>query len=182
MPEELAAPCREGTQGDLFRGVAVALITLFTPEGEIDPPATAGHAARLAQCGVAAVVVAGSTGEASSLERCERTALISAVRAAVPPAVPVLAGTGAPSARQAAILTVDAIEAGADAVLALSPPGSRELQAYYQRVEDAAGGRPVLAYHFPEMSAPGVPLAEFAELPVQGIKDSSEDPLDCFPK
>jgi 4-hydroxy-tetrahydrodipicolinate synthase len=46
---------------------------------------------------VAAVLVAGTTGEASSLDPEERRALIAAVRAAVPPAVPVLAGTGAPS-------------------------------------------------------------------------------------
>jgi 4-hydroxy-tetrahydrodipicolinate synthase len=119
------------------------------------------------------VVVAGSTGEAATLSAPERVALLAAVRAAVPPGIPVIAGTGAPSARQATALTADAVTAGADAVLALPPPGSRDLAGYYAAVAGAAAGRPVLAYHFPRVSAPGVPVADLAALPVAGVKDSS---------
>jgi dihydrodipicolinate synthase/N-acetylneuraminate lyase len=39
----------------------------------------------------------------------------------------------------------------------------------------AAAGLPLLAYHFPEASAPGVPVELLPELPVQGLKDSSGD-------
>jgi 4-hydroxy-tetrahydrodipicolinate synthase len=159
----------------LFRGVAVALVTLFGVDGELDLPATATHARRLVDAGIQAVVVAGSTGEAAALTPEERVALVEAVRAALPPDVPVVAGTGAPSARQASRLTADAVGAGADAVLVLSPPGSRDLVGYYRAVAAAAAGAPVLAYHFPAVSAPGVPVGELAGLPVAGIKDSSED-------
>jgi len=102
--------------------------------------------------------------------------LVRAVRAALPADVPVLAGTGAPSARQAAGLTTSAVRAGADAVLAFPPPGSRDLAGYYGAVAAAAAGRPVLAYHFPQVSAPGIAVEALAGLPVAGLKDSSGDP------
>jgi 4-hydroxy-tetrahydrodipicolinate synthase len=160
----------------LFRGVGVALATLFDDAGELDAKATAGHAATLVDLGMRAVVVAGSTGEAAALTAEERVALLTEVRRAVPPGTPVLAGTGAPSARQAAALTRDAREHGADAVLVLSPPGSVGLRGYYAAVAEAAAGLPVLAYHYPKSSQPGIPVELLAELPVQGTKDSSGDP------
>jgi 4-hydroxy-tetrahydrodipicolinate synthase len=142
--------------GPLFTGVGVALATLFDEAGEVDAKATAGHAATLVELGVRAVVVAGSTGEASALTSEERIALLTETRKAVPAGVPVVAGTGAPSARQAAALTREAREAGADA--------------------EAAGDLPPLAYHFPQTSPPGIPVEALGELPIQGLKDSSGDP------
>jgi 4-hydroxy-tetrahydrodipicolinate synthase len=160
----------------IFTGVGVALATFFDEGGEVDPKATADHARTLAELGVRAVVVAGSTGEASSLAPEERVALLEAVRAAVPAGVPVLQGTGAPSARQAAALTRDARDHGADAVLALSPPGPHDPRRYYQAVADAAGDRPVLAYHYPQVSPPGLPVNVLGDLPISGLKDSSGEP------
>lgn len=155
----------------------MALMTLFDAEGGLDAAATAGLACELVDAGVAAVVVAGTTGEAAALERDERIALLDAVRGALPRWVPVIAGTGAPSARQAARYTADAIGHGATAVLALSPPGSLDLDAYYAAVADAAGGSDrVLAYHFPAASVPGIPVDGLTRLPVAGCKDSSGDP------
>lgn len=160
----------------LFTGVGVALLTLFDDAGEVAPDATAAHARRLVDAGAHGVVVAGSTGEASALSPAERLALLDAVVKEVGDEVPVWAGTGAPSARQAAELTAGARDHGADAVLALSPPGARRLDAYYGAVAEAAGDIPVLAYHFPDTSPPGVPVEEIGGLPVRGIKDSSGDP------
>jgi dihydrodipicolinate synthase/N-acetylneuraminate lyase len=81
----------------LFRGVGVALVTLFDSGGEVDAISTGKLAAGLAGRGLAAVLVNGTTGEAGTLTGAERTALIEAVRAAVPDPVVVIAGTGAPS-------------------------------------------------------------------------------------
>lgn len=161
-----------GTATSIFTGVGVALVTLFDEEGEIDAPATADHAARLVEAGVAAVVVAGSTGEASTLDAEERSDLLIAVRSAVDGRVPVLAGTGAPSARQARLLSKRAADDGADALLVLSPPQVTDPRPYYERVATAVD-IPVLAYHYPRVSAPGVPVDVLAQLPVAGIKDSS---------
>jgi 4-hydroxy-tetrahydrodipicolinate synthase len=58
----------------------------------------------------------------------------------------------------------------------LSPPGSTDLRGYYGAVAEAAGGLPVLAYHYPKSSQPGVPVELLPELPIQGAKDSSGDP------
>jgi 4-hydroxy-tetrahydrodipicolinate synthase len=160
----------------VFTGVGVALVTLFDADGEVDAPATAGLAVRLVEAGVRAVVVAGSTGEGAALTADERTGLLDAVRVSIDGTVPVLAGTGAPSARQAAALTADAVAHGADAVLTLSPPRSRDLDGYYAAVADAAGATPLLAYHYPNASAPGIPVEALPSLPVAALKDSSGEP------
>ena len=154
----------------------MALVTLFDDDGELDAEATAVHAARLVALGVRGVVVAGSTGEAATLSPEERVALLSAVRDAVPDPVPVLAGTGAPSARQAAALTASAREHGADGVLVLSPPRVDDPRPYYEAVARSAEDLPLLAYHFPKASSPGIPVELLPELPVTGLKDSTGDP------
>jgi 4-hydroxy-tetrahydrodipicolinate synthase len=160
----------------LFTGVGVALVTLFDDAGEVDAAATAEHAARLVDLGVRAVVVAGTTGEAATLSTDERDRLLAAVRTAVDAGVPVIAGTGAPSARQAVDLTAHARDGGADAVLVLSPPHAPDPQPYYEAVAAEAGDMPVLAYHFPKVSPPGLPVDAIGTLPVAGCKDSTGDP------
>jgi 4-hydroxy-tetrahydrodipicolinate synthase len=160
----------------VFSGVAVALVTLFDESGALAAEATAAHAARLVELGVQAVVLAGSTGEPAALEPEERLELLDAVRRAVPASVPVVAGTGQPSARQAARLTEMACDHGADAVLALSPPRVADPRQYYEIVSKAAQDTPVLAYHFPASSAPGISVEQLLDLPVVGCKDSSGDP------
>lgn len=164
-----------GVSEPLFRGVAVALVTLFDDRLEVDVAATADHAARLADLGIAAVLVAGTTGEAAALDATERRALVPAVRAALPAGIPVIAGTGAPSARQAAAFTRDAADAGADAALVLSPPGVADPRPYFATVAEAAPALPLLAYHYPAASMPGIPVEHLADLPVVGAKDSSGD-------
>ena len=170
----------------IFSGVGVALATIFDDAGAIDVAATAEHAVRIVSAGVAAVVVAGSTGEGETLDDDERVALLIGVREAVPPDVPVLAGTGGPWAGAAARRTAAAADAGADGVLVLSPRRVDDPRPYYEAVARAAGGLPVLAYHFPVVSPPGIPVSMLAELPIDGVKDSTGDPqhlletLDAF--
>lgn len=157
----------------IFSGVGVALVTIFDQAGEVDEAATAAHAADLVGRGMRAVLVAGTTGEAGTLSQDERVRLIRAVRALVPAEIPVLAGTGAAAEAEATALTEDAVGAGADAVLAYPPPGSDELTGFFTAVAKAAAGQPVLAYHVPWVSAPGVPVEALPGLPIAGVKDSS---------
>jgi 4-hydroxy-tetrahydrodipicolinate synthase len=165
---------------ELFSGVGVALVTVFGTDGAADPDSTSKLARDLVTRGMRAVLVCGTTGEAATLDSGERTAIIAAVRAAVPGGVPVIAGTGAPSVRQATGLTRAAVAAGADAVLAFPPPAgaatsvySAGLAAFYAAIAEAASGRPVLAYHVPSVSSPGVPVDALGTVPIAGIKDSS---------
>jgi len=160
----------------LFRGPGVALLTLFHDDGSIDPGATADLAGELVDRGMRAVLVAGTTGEAATLTNAERSVLIDAIRQAIPAGVPVIAGTGAPSIRQAAGLTGEAVAAGADAMLAWPPPGGVDTPGYFKAVADAAQGRPVLAYHFPNVYPPGITVEALAGLAIAGQKDSSGDP------
>ena len=160
----------------LFSGVGVALVTVFDEAGEVDAGSTGKLAADLAGRGIRAVLVCGSTGEAATLSDPERTAIVAAVRTAVPADIPVIAGSGAPSARQAAALTRAAVAAGADALLTWCPVGGTDLAGYFSAVRDAAAGRPVLAYHNPWMSSAAIPVDVLASLPVTGVKDSSGSP------
>jgi 4-hydroxy-tetrahydrodipicolinate synthase len=159
----------------VFEGAGVALVTLFADDGSLDAAATAELATTVVDLGVRAVVVAGSTGEAATLDRGERVELLSAVRKEVADKVPVIAGTGAPSAHQAVAFTRAACDMGASAVLALAPQGSVDVRPYYEAVSEAAGAVPVLAYHFPAIAPPGIPLDVLPSLPVAGCKDSSGD-------
>ena len=157
----------------VFTGVGVALVTIFAADGGVDTASTAALARDLTDRGARAVLACGTTGEAGTLTDAERMAIVTAVREAVPAGIPVLAGTGAAAAQRAADLTAAACRAGADAVLAWPPPGSADLLAYYEGIRAAADDRPVLAYHIPWVSAPGVPVDALAGLPVAGVKDSS---------
>jgi 4-hydroxy-tetrahydrodipicolinate synthase len=159
-----------------FTGVGVALLTLFDRDGGLDAAATARHAAHLVERGVRGVLVAGSTGEAATLDADERSELLAAVRDALGGSAPVIAGTGAPSARQAVALSRRAAAEGADALLVLSPPGTDDPRPYYDAVTTAVDV-PVLAYHYPTASAPGIPVDLLGEMPVAGVKDSSGDPV-----
>jgi 4-hydroxy-tetrahydrodipicolinate synthase len=160
----------------VFAGVAVALVTLFDDDLAVDADSTAQLAATLVGCGVRAVVVSGSTGEAAALTGEERAALVAAVRIAVGSDVPVLAGTGAPWWKPAAGMTAAVRDAGADAALVLSPPGAADPRRYYDAIAKAVPDLPLLAYHFPAVSPPGITVGMLADLPVVGLKDSSGDP------
>jgi 4-hydroxy-tetrahydrodipicolinate synthase len=157
----------------MFTGIGVALVTLFHDDRSLDAGGTADLAARLVDAGVRAVLVAGTTGEADTLDDDERRRLLDAVRARVE--VPVLAGTGGSWGGQAARRTAAARDGGADAALVLSPRRVADPGPYFAEVAAAAGGLPLLAYHFPAVSAPGVPVEALPSLPVVGTKDSSGD-------
>jgi 4-hydroxy-tetrahydrodipicolinate synthase len=159
----------------VFTGAGVALVTLLDSSGSVDNSSTAALATDLVERGMRGVLVCGTTGEAATLRDDERASLIEAVRAAVPASVPVLAGTGDADQGRAAALTADAVRAGADAILAWPPPGSEDLHGYFSAIAAAAGELPVLAYHIPWISAPGIPVSALASLPVAGQKDSSGD-------
>jgi 4-hydroxy-tetrahydrodipicolinate synthase len=159
----------------LWNGVAVALLTFFDDEGSLDLDATAKHAARLVSEGVHAIVVAGSTGEASTLTDTERAQLVTAVKAACPD-VPVVSGASGDWWQPAAARVAGVVAAGADAVLVAPPRTPADLGAYYAAVSAAAGSVPVLGYHYPGTAGGPIPLEALAGLPLAGMKDSTGEP------
>lgn len=159
----------------VFTGVAAALVTLFDEHGHVDQDATATHAVHLVERGIRAVVVAGTTGEASHLSMKERLHLFDAVKSAVGDRVPVILGTGdlAPGV-SVPDLTARAAEHCASAALVLSP-SKGDVREFYGEVVAAAGSMPVLAYHYPKQSPPGISLDDLKALKVSGLKDSTGD-------
>ncbi len=170
----------------VFEGVGVALATLFAEDESVDFRATAAHAVRLVDLGVAAIIVCGTTGEVDALSDDERLNLLREVKSAVGDRVPVIIGTAHASMRDTRLLTAAAAELQPAAMLVRSPPRVADPRPFYKEAADAAGSLPVLAYHYPAVSPPGIPLDLLAELPVAGCKDSSGDPtrllatLDAF--
>jgi 4-hydroxy-tetrahydrodipicolinate synthase len=159
----------------VFEGVGVALVSLFDSEDRLLVSETAEHAASLVERGVAAVAVAGTTGEPWRLVDEDRVALVEACRASLSEDVAVIAGTGHSDPATARNLTSRCSAAGADAVLVLSPADAQTTPAFYEQIVEAAAGVPVLAYHFPAFAPPGIGMDELEGLPVAGIKDSSAD-------
>jgi 4-hydroxy-tetrahydrodipicolinate synthase len=158
---------------DIFRGVGAALTTLFTGDLEVDYDATARHAQRLADAGVRAIVVCGTTGEPETLTEDEMLKLLEAVLDAVPPTTPVVMGASLPTAHQAVRFIERAGSHPVAAIIARSPRGVAHPVTFYRQLAEAALDTPLLAYHFPAAAPPGIPVTALPDLPVAGIKDSS---------
>ena len=104
----------------IFKGIATALITPFSAEG-IDYEQFGRIIDWQIESGINALVVCGTTGEASTLTDDEhRDAIAFAVKRAAGK-VPIIAGTGSNDTGYARDLTRCACEAGADAVLVVTP-------------------------------------------------------------
>ena len=161
-----------------FRGVGVALITLFAPDGSVDVPGTAAHARRVVDAGVRAVLVAGTTGEAETLDDAEREDLIAATRDALPDDITVIAGASGSWARDAAARAAAARKAGADTVLVSPARGGVDQVALFTAVAEAVGDSSrVIGYHNPgPLGVPGIEVSALPDLPIGAVKDSSADP------
>lgn len=163
----------------MFTGVGVALLTLFTPDGAVDVQATVEHARRLVDAGIRAVLAAGTTGEAETLDDAEREELVAAIRDALPEDVTVIAGASGAWPRAAASRAAAVRKAGADAVLVSPARGGVDQRELFTAVADAAGGpNRVIGYHNPgPLGVPGIDVHTLPDLPIGGLKDSSSDPV-----
>ncbi|MFB6354289.1 MAG: dihydrodipicolinate synthase family protein [Halobacteriales archaeon] len=167
-----------------MQGTGVALVTPFTPDGDLDEAALTALVGELEARGVDFVVPCGTTGEAPLLSADEQARVVQLVADAA--SVPVLAGTGQPGLRRTVRATVRAASAGADAALVVTPyyyaHDQDALAAYYRELADEVD-LPVYAYSIPSHAGiaiePGT-AAELAAHPnIAGLKDSSGD-LDAL--
>ena len=86
----------------------------------------------------------------------------------MPDGVPVIAGTGGLPPGQRRRAHPRARDHGADAALDAVAATMATSARYYEEVADAAGRLPVLAYHFPAVSAPGIAVDLLTGLPSPG--------------
>jgi len=166
-----------------LRGIFPPLVTPFTSEGALDLKAFEANLEAYADTGLAGFLVLGSNGEANVLEESEKLELIRAARRLAGDK-PLLAGAGLESTRATIALTRKAADAGADAVLVLSPfyfkarMTDEALCRHFEAVAEASPV-PVLLYSVPAVTGAslslGVVTAFLQHSNVAGIKESSGD-------
>jgi 4-hydroxy-tetrahydrodipicolinate synthase len=161
------------------------MVTPFAEDNSVDEAAARKLARYLVENGSHGVVVAGTTGESPTLSDDEDAALVRAVRDELGPDVTVICGTGTNDTRHSEHLSAAAAEAGADAVLVVTPyynkPNRAGLVAHYEAVAQAAG-IPVIAYNIPSRVVMNVPpdvLAELGQIEnVVAVKQANNDEID----
>ncbi|MEW2272394.1 4-hydroxy-tetrahydrodipicolinate synthase [Streptomyces griseofuscus] len=167
-----------------FGRVLCAMITPFTAEGALDRAGAQELAAHLVAEGCDGLVLNGTTGESPTTTDAEKAELITAVREAVGPRIPLIAGIGTADTRHTTELALAAEKAGADAVLVVAPYYSRPPQeavaAHFRAVADASG-LPVLLYDIPGRTGTRIDpetILRLADHPrIVGVKDCSYDLL-----
>ncbi len=134
-----------------FTGVFPAMCTPFDADERIDFETLRTDAKRLEAAGVDGLVPVGSTGESATLTHDEHVRVVEAVIDAVDD-VPVIAGTGSNNTREALELSERAADAGADAILLISPyynkPEQQGLLEHYRTLADAVDV-PQIVYNVP---------------------------------
>lgn len=163
----------------IFEGMATAIITPLTENG-IDYEAFGKLIDWQIEQGINALVVCGTTGEASTLSDDEhRDAIAFAVKRANK-RVPIIAGTGSNDTEYALDLTRCACEAGADAILVVTPYYNKATQngliKMFTAIADASTV-PVILYDVPSRTGMGIEpqtVAVLAEHPnIVGLKAAS---------
>ena len=104
----------------IFKGCATAIVTPFTSNG-IDFDAFGRLIERQIESGINALVVCGTTGEASTMSHSEKAEAIEFAVKQVDSRVPVIAGTGSNSTETAVLQATQAEDLGVDAVLVVTP-------------------------------------------------------------
>lgn len=140
----------------MFRGSIVALVTPMSSDGAIDTKALFELVEFHIANGTHAILPVGTTGESATLNHEEHCEVIRKVVDQVAGRIPVIAGTGANSTREAIDLTRCAMEAGADACLLVTPyynkPTQEGLYQHYKAVAEAVP-IPQILYNVPGRTA-----------------------------
>ena len=166
----------------MFRGSIVALVTPMHADGEIDDASLQRLVDFHVAQGTSAIVSVGTTGESATLDEDEHCAVIRRTVELAAGRLPVIAGTGANSTREAITLTRCAREAGADAALLVTPyynkPTQQGLYLHHKAVAEAVD-IPQILYNVPGRTACDMlpeTVARLAEIDnIIGVKEATGD-------
>lgn len=166
----------------MYSGSIVAIVTPMANDGSVDFGALDALIDWHIASGTHGVVPVGTTGESATLDVGEHLQVIERVVKRVAGRIPVIAGTGANSTREAIELTHAAKGAGADACLLVTPyynkPPQEGLYQHYKAVAEAVA-IPQILYNVPGRTACDLlpaTIARLAPIPnIIGIKEASND-------
>jgi 4-hydroxy-tetrahydrodipicolinate synthase len=164
-----------------------AIVTPFDADLRVDEEAFVALMRHLAQHGSDGFVVAGTTGEASTLTDEEQLGLIELAARERPPGTTIVAGTGTNDTRHAVFLTERASAMGIDAILSVTPyynkPSPLGLRRHYEAIAKSTD-KPVLLYNHPGRTGTNIGpelLAELAQIDgIEGVKQANPAELQLI--
>ena len=165
----------------LFTGACTALVTPFL-NGEVNYPMMDQLLRRQIDAGIRAVVICGTTGESPTLSDSEKLELFRRAKKYAADRCLIIAGTGSNNTEHAVALSKAAEEAGADALLVVSPYYNKAtpegLVTHYSAVATSVH-IPVILYNVPSRTGVDIPVNVYqclAQIPnIAGVKEASTD-------
>ncbi|CAN5599658.1 dihydrodipicolinate synthase family protein [soil metagenome] len=166
-----------------WRGVFPAVCTQFNKDESLNVAGTLAHVDAMLAAGIHGLVMLGSVGENTTLERSEKKELLAATVKHVKGKVPVLTGVAEYTTKQACETAVMAKDVGADGLMVLPPMvykgDRRETLAHFRTVAKATP-LPIMLYNNPPAYKADITPEMFAELAdeprFECIKESSDNP------
>lgn len=166
----------------IFKGTATALITPFDTDGSIDYDSLDRLIGFQISEGIDALVVCGTTGEAPSLTEEEQKSVIDFAVKKTDGRIPVIAGTGGNNTEKALRMSIYACEAGADALLIVSPYYNKATQnglvRMYEYIADRVD-KPIIVYNVPTRTGVKTLPETYARLSgnknIRAVKEADSD-------
>jgi 4-hydroxy-tetrahydrodipicolinate synthase len=167
-----------------IRGSIAAVVTPFTDEGDVDHESLRALVRWQLASGSHGISIGGSTGEPSAQSIGERAEAIRTVASEIDDRVPFLPGTGSAKLDETLELTAAARDAGADAVLVITPyyarPTQEALYVWYTTVAREFPDLPIVAYNVPSRTSVEIAPETVARLHRDhdnfvGVKETTKD-------
>lgn len=165
----------------LFSGACTALVTPFL-ENQVNYPMLEQLLRRQMESGIQAIVLCGTTGEASTLTDAEKIEIFRRGKAFTGDGCTIIAGTGSNCTAHAVNLSIAAQEMGVDALLVVSPYYNKAtpegLYAHYEAIARAVH-IPIILYNVPSRTGVDIPVEVYRRLSripnIAGVKEASSD-------
>lgn len=155
------------TTNTIFTGAAVAIVTPMNKDGSVNYSKLGELIDSQINGGTDAIVICGTTGEASTLTDEEHIECIRFTVKHTAGRVPVIAGTGSNDTAYAVEMSKDAEKAGADALLLVTPyynkTSQRGLTAHFTTIADAVN-IPIILYNVPSRTGCKIEISTYKEL------------------
>lgn len=164
-----------------FSGVCTALVTPFLKDS-INYPMLEQLLRRQYDAGIRALVICGTTGESATLTDEEKLTMFRYAKKSMPEDLRIIAGTGSNSTVHAIALSQAAQDAGADALLVVSPYYNKAtpegLYLHYAAIASSVQ-IPVILYNVPSRTGVDIPVEVYRRLSqipnIAGVKEASSD-------